>query len=118
MRPLLFRVPPRRGPASVETRHRRDSPAESPVTRHDSPLTRRPPQHCGICVRTNAHWPYHRAPGGAPPGAEGMDGKEEVFVVEAQPGSVSAVASLESLDVLDKLPDDVVTPFAMDVMER
>ena len=47
-----------------------------------------------------------------------MDGKEEVVVVEAQPGSVSAVASLESLDVLDKLPDDVVTPFAMDVMER
>ena len=44
--------------------------------------------------------------------------KEEVFVVEAQPGSVSAVASLESLDVVDKLPDSVVTPFAMDVMER
>ena len=81
-------------------------------------LTRRPPQHCGICVRTNAHWPYHRAPGGAPPAIEVMDGKEEVFVVEAQPGSVSAVASLESLDVLDKLPDSVVTPFAMDVMER
>ena len=69
-------------------------------------------------MRTNAHWPYHRAPGGAPPVAEVMDGKEEVFVVEAQPGSVSAVASLESLDVLDKLPDSVVTPFAMDVMER
>ena len=84
----------------------------------DSPLTRRPPQHCGICVRTNAHWPYHRAPGGAPPAIEVMDGKEEVFVVEAQPGSVSAVASLESLDVVDKLPDSVVTPFAMDVMER
>ena len=118
MRPLLFRVPPRRGPASVEMRHRRDSLAESPLTRRDSPLTRRPPQHCGICVRTNAHWPYHRAPGGAPPAIEVMDGKEEVFVVEAQPGSVSAVASLESLDVLDKLPDSVVTPFAMDVMER
>ena len=40
--------------------------------------------------------------------------KEEVFVVEAQPGSVSAVASLESLDVLDKVPDSVVTPFAME----
>ena len=46
--------------------------------------------------------------------AEIMDGKEEVFVVEAQPGSVSAVASLESLDVVDKLPDPVVTPFAME----
>ena len=77
-------------------------------------LTRRPPQHCGICVRTNAHWPYHRAPGGAPPAVEVMDGKEEVFVVEAQPGSVSAVASLESLDVVDKVPDSVVTPFAME----
>ena len=44
--------------------------------------------------------------------------KEEVFVVEAQPGSLSAVASLESLDVVDKLPNSVVTPFAMDVMER
>jgi len=69
-------------------------------------------------LRCVVQWPYHRAPGGAPPVAEVMDGKEEVFVVEAQPGSVSAVASLESLDVLDKLPDDVVTPFAMDVMER
>ena len=43
-----------------------------------------------------------------------MDGKEEVFVVEAQPGSVSAVASLESLDVVDELPATVVTPFAME----
>ena len=103
MRPLLFRVPPRR--ARRPSLPRRRSHAV-------------PPQHCGICVRTNAHWPYHRAPGGAPPVAEVMDGKEEVFVVEAQPGSVSAVASLESLDVLDKLPDSVVTPFAMDVMER
>ena len=56
----------------------------------------------------------HRAPGGAPPAIEVMDGKEEVFVVEAQPGSVSAVASLESLDVVDKLPDSVATPFAME----
>ena len=47
-----------------------------------------------------------------------MDGKEEVFVVEAQPGSVSAVASIESLDVVDELPESVATPFAMDVMER
>ena len=99
MRPLLLRVPPRRGPASV-----------APAT----PLTRRPPQHCGVCVRTNAHWPYHRAPGGAPPAIEVMDGKEEVFVVEAQPGSLSAVASLESLDVVDKVPASVVTPFAME----
>ena len=99
MRPLLRRVPPRRGPASV-----------APAT----PRTRRPPQHCGICVRTNAHWPYHRAPGGAPPAVEVMDGKEEVFVVEAQPGSVSAVASLESLDVVDEVPASVVTPFAME----
>ena len=45
---------------------------------------------------------------------EVMDGKEEVFVVEAQPGSVSAVASLESLDVVDKVPASVVTPFAME----
>ena len=82
----------------------------------DSRLTRCPPQHCGICVRTNAHWPYHRA-GGAPPTAEVMDGKEEVFVVEAQPGSVSAVASLESLDVLDKVPDSVATPLVF-TMER
>ena len=96
---LFFRVPPRQGPASIAAA---------------TPLTRRPPQHCGICVRTNAHWPYHRAPGGAPPAIEVMDGKEEVFVVEAQPGSVSAVASLESLDVVDKLPDPVVTPFAME----
>ena len=117
MRPLLLRVPPRRA--------RRPSRYAIAATRRgvaahacDSPLTRRPPQHCGICVRTNAHWPYHRAPGGAPPAIEVMDGKEEVFVVEAQPGSVSAVASLESLDVVDKLPDSVVTPFAMDVMER
>ena len=43
-----------------------------------------------------------------------MDGKEEVFVVEAQPGSVSAVASLESLDVVDEVPASVVTPFAME----
>ena len=100
MRPLLFRVPPRRGPASV-----------APATRRSRDV---PPQHCGICVRTNAHWPYHRAPGGAPPAIEVMDGKEEVFVVEAQPGSVSAVASLESLDVVDKLPDSVATPFAME----
>ena len=82
----------------------------------DSRLTRRPPQHCGICVRTNAHWPYHRA-GGAPPTAEVMDGKEEVFVVEAQPGSVSAVASLESLDVVDELPESVATPLVF-TMER
>ena len=83
----------------------------------DSPRTRRPPQHCGICVRTNAHWPYHRAPGGAPPAIEVMDGKEEVFVVEAQPGSVSAVASLESLDVVDELPETVATPLVF-TMER
>ena len=57
---------------------------------------------------------YHRAPGGAPPAIEVMDGKEEVFVVEARPGSLSAVASLESLDVVDKVPDSVVTPFAME----
>ena len=43
--------------------------------------------------------------------------KEEVFVVEAQPGSVSAVASLESLDVLDKVPDSVATPLVF-TMER
>ena len=43
--------------------------------------------------------------------------KEEVFVVEAQPGSVSAVASLESLDVVDKLPESVVTPLVF-TMER
>ena len=103
MRSLFFRVPPRWSPASVETR--------------DAPLTRRPPQHCGICVRTNAHWPYHRAPGGAPPAIEVMDGKEEVFVVEAQPGSVSAVASLESLDVVDELPESVATPLVF-TMER
>ena len=42
---------------------------------------------------------------------------EEVFVVEAQPGSVSAVASLESLDVLDKVPDSVATPLVF-TMER
>ena len=65
-------------------------------------------------MRTNAHWPYHRAPGGAPPAVEVMDGKEEVFVVEAQPGSLSAVASLVSLDVVDKVPASVVTPFAME----
>ena len=46
-----------------------------------------------------------------------LDGKEEVVVVEAQPGSVSAVASLESLDVLDKVPDSVATPLVF-TMER
>ena len=67
-------------------------------------------------MRTNAHWPYHRAPGGAPPAVEVMDGKE-VFVVEAQPGSVSAVASIESLDVVDELPESVATPLVF-TMER
>ena len=92
----------------------RATPSRPGVRRDALSLTRRPPQHCGICVRTNAHWPYHRAPGGAPPAVEVMDGKEEVFVVEAQPGSVSAVASLESLDVVDEVPASVVTPFAME----
>ena len=45
-----------------------------------------------------------------------MDGKE-VFVVEAQPGSVSAVASIESLDVVDELPESVATPLVF-TMER
>ena len=46
-----------------------------------------------------------------------VQGKEEVFVVEAQPGSVSAVASLESLDVVDELPESVATPLVF-TMER
>ena len=92
------------------------TPSRPGVRRDALSLTRRPPQHCGICVRTNAHWPYHRA-GGAPPTAEVMDGKEEVFVVEAQPGSVSAVASIESLDVVDELPESVATPLVF-TMER
>ena len=54
---------------------------------------------------------------GCPPAIEVMDGKEEVFVVEAQPGSVSAVASLESLDVVDELPESVATPLVF-TMER
>ena len=57
-------------------------------------------------MRTNAHWPYHRAPGGAPPVAEVMDGKEEVRVVEEQPAWQAG--SLESLDVIDKVPDESV----------
>ncbi len=93
----------------------------------------------GIAARSGpwslyAHPPHHRphvvsagrgrrgvgvvAPSPRPKKAGLTYGKEEVFVVEAQPGSVSAVASLESLDVVDKLPASVVTPFAMDVMER
>ena len=50
-------------------------------------------------------WPYHRA-GGAPPMAEAMDGKEEVRVVEEQPAWQGG--SLESLDVIDKVPDESV----------
>ncbi|CAH0363890.1 unnamed protein product [Pelagomonas calceolata] len=103
VRPLLFRVPPRRGPASIAPRlaaHATSPRALRYLRAHERALAVPP-----------------RAPG-APPAIEVMDGKEEVFVVEAQPGSVSAVASLESLDVVDKLPDSVATPFAMDVMER
>ena len=48
---------------------------------------------------------YHRA-GGAPPQAEAMDGKEEVRVVEEQPAWQGG--SLESLDVIDKVPDESV----------
>ena len=52
-----------------------------------------------------SRWPYHRA-GGAPPQAEAMDGKEEVRVVEEQPAWQAG--SLESLDVIDKVPDESV----------
>ena len=61
--------------------------------------------HTGVCVRLKSRWPYHRA-GGAPPMAEAMDGKEEVRVVEEQPAWQAG--SLESLDVIDKVPDESV----------
>ena len=61
--------------------------------------------HVGVCVRLKSRWPYHRA-GGAPPQAEAMDGKEEVRVVEEQPAWQGG--SLESLDVIDKVPDESV----------
>ena len=52
-----------------------------------------------------SRWPYHRA-GGAPPQAEAMDGKEEIRVVEEEPSWTGG--SLESLDVIDKVPDESV----------
>jgi hypothetical protein len=61
--------------------------------------------HVGVCVRLKSRWPYHRA-GGAPPQAEAMDGKEEIRVVEEQPAWQAG--SLESLDVIDKVPDESV----------
>ena len=61
--------------------------------------------HVGVCVRLKSRWPYHRA-GGAPPQAEAMDGKEEIRVVEEQPAWQGG--SLESLDVIDKVPDESV----------
>ncbi len=60
--------------------------------------------HVGVCVRLKSRWPYHRA-GGAPPMAEAMDGKEEIRVVE-EPSWTGG--SLESLDVIDKVPDESV----------
>ena len=39
-------------------------------------------------------------------GAEAMDGKEEIRVVEEQPAWQAG--SLESLDVIDKVPDESV----------
>ena len=53
----------------------------------------------GVCVRLKHRWPHHHKGGGAPPAAEAMDGKEEVRVVEEEPG----FAHLESLDVVDKV---------------
>ena len=44
--------------------------------------------------------------GGAPPMAEAMDGKEEIRVVEEEPSWTGG--SLESLDVIDKVPDESV----------
>ena len=61
--------------------------------------------HVGVCVRLKSRWPYHRA-GGAPPQAEAMDGKEEIRVVEEEPSWTGG--SLESLDVIDKVPDESV----------
>ena len=61
--------------------------------------------HVGVCVRLKSRWPYHRA-GGAPPQAEAMDGKEEVRVVEEEPSWTGG--SLESLDVIDKVPVESV----------
>ena len=61
--------------------------------------------HVGVCVRLKSRWPYHRA-GGAPPMAEAMDGKEEIRVVEEQPAWQAG--SLESLDIIDKVPDESV----------
>ena len=61
--------------------------------------------HVGVCVRLKSRWPYHRA-GGAPPMAEAMDGKEEIRVVEEEPSWQGG--SLESLDVIDKVPDESV----------
>ena len=56
-------------------------------------------------MRLKSRWPYHRA-GGAPPQAEVMDGKEEIRIVEEQPAWQGG--SLESLDVIDKVPDESV----------
>ena len=87
-------------------------------------------------MRLKSRWPYHRA-GGAPPQAEAMDGralrrnqlqcatrhrrvgsvawdsmvyfdtgKEEIRVVEEEPSWTGG--SLESLDVIDKVPDESV----------
>ena len=50
--------------------------------------------------------PPRSSSGGAPPQAEAMDGKEEIRVVEEQPAWQGG--SLESLDVIDKVPDESV----------